>query len=170
MALRADSYSNVTSVLAFSRRFMDGQLTFNSTTRPTLTEVEAFIDRASGALNLTLAQTGLATPIVNSTAKLACADWVVGQAVKLVESTQPAAGENGDENQRGRIFAGLYGSAAKFAEQHALGFKRLGCTVSHAASEGLKFTGQTAQADRVDPDNTALEQPRFTKKQFDNEE
>jgi hypothetical protein len=61
MTLRADSYSSVNEVLAFTRYHLDGQNAFNSTTQPTVTEVEKFVDRASGLLNVALKGEGLTT-------------------------------------------------------------------------------------------------------------
>jgi hypothetical protein len=52
MAIRGDSYSSTGEVKAFTRHLLNGQSNFNSTTRPTVTELEKFIDRASGVLNL----------------------------------------------------------------------------------------------------------------------
>ena len=46
MTLRLDSYASVAEVTAFTRHLLDGQSAFNSTTRPTVTELEKFIDRA----------------------------------------------------------------------------------------------------------------------------
>jgi len=58
MAIRADSFSSTSEVKAFTRHLLDGQSAFNSTTRPTATELEKFIDRASGVLNVAIARAG----------------------------------------------------------------------------------------------------------------
>jgi hypothetical protein len=59
MAIRADSWSSTTDVKSLVRHILDGETTFNTTTRPTNPEVEAFIDEASGLLNLALRSSGL---------------------------------------------------------------------------------------------------------------
>ena len=85
MAIGANSYGSTEGVLAFTRRMLDGESTFNSTTRPTLTEVEGMIDRASAALNVGLAREGLSIPVAQADAKLVCDDWVIARVVSMVE-------------------------------------------------------------------------------------
>jgi hypothetical protein len=45
----------------------------------------------------------------------------------------------------------------------------MGVTQQNKLSDGLTFTGLDKQADRVDPDDTTLEQPAFERWQFDND-
>ena len=47
MAIRSDSYSSIAGIVSGTRHLLDGQTTFNSTTIPTVTEVEVFVDEAS---------------------------------------------------------------------------------------------------------------------------
>jgi len=169
MALRGDSYGTVAEVLAYARQLRDGQSSFNSTSRPTLTEVEKFVDRASGILNVALNNEGLTTPISNSTAKLACDDWVISKATAYVELTQPASSYDGTEQTRAGSFLNLHKSAMEFADLNALGFKRLGVGVSYPVSDGLQFTGLDAADERADPDDSDLAQPMFTRKKWDND-
>lgn len=169
MALRSDSYSSVSEVAALTRHLLDGAASFDSNTVPSLTEVEKFIDRASGVLNICLMGSGFSTPITNSTAKLACSDWVTGKAVKWVELTQPADGLSGFEpNNRAAYVAGLMKSAKDFCMEMSLGFKRAGVTVSADSSDGLEFTALDKRSQRADPDSTTLEQPKFRRGLFDN--
>ena len=167
MTIRSDSYSSTGEVVAFTRHLLEGQSAFNSTTRPTSSEVERFIDRASGVLNVALVKAGLSAPITNSTAKLSCSDWVTARAAEYVELTQRGAGFNSDENTRYVGFRNMSKSADAFAEENALGFKYLGVSVSHGVSDGLAFTGQDAAPDREDPEDTSLRQPLFRRGLFD---
>ena len=169
MAIRADSYSSTVDAWAWSRFHFEGQTAFNSTTRPTLTEVTGFIDEASGILNLALTQGGFntASVIANSTAKLACDNWVRTWTVSFVDLAHPV-GYNGEGKSRIELLQDIHGSAKDFVTMYGKGFKQLGITQSGASSEALKFTGETLQADRTDPDDTTLEQPKFTRGQFDN--
>ena len=167
MAIRADSYGSVAEVLAFTRHLLDGQSTFNSTTRPTLTEAEKFIDRASGALNTALSGGGFATPVTNSTAVLTLADWVVDRATIYTELTQRGTGFSGLEQSRIGDFLNLHAQAAEFVDSIALGLTYLGVTKTHAMHEGLTFTGFDKHSQRADPDNTNLEQPKFRRGLFD---
>lgn len=169
MSIRADSYSSEAEVTAFTKHLLDGQPSFNSTTRPTITELDTFIDRASGVLNVALASKGFmpASVAINTTAKLACADWVTMHAVAYVELTQRGTGFGPESGSRTGGFEGLYGDAELFIEINKLGFQRIGVLQSQPLSAGLTFTGLTDQADRTDKSDTSLEQPFFSRRQFD---
>jgi len=60
-------------------------------------EVEKFVDRASAAVNLSLRQCGLTTPVTNTTAKLVLDGWVVVKSAEYAELTQRGVGFSGDE-------------------------------------------------------------------------
>ena len=167
MTIRGDSFSSTTEVTAYTRHLLDGQSAFNSTTRPTLTELEKFIDRASSHINVALAKEGFApsTVYANSTAKLACDDWVTERASKYVEMTQRGTGYNEQEDSR---LQSMMVDASEFVCNMSLGFKRLGISQTYKMSDGLIFTGLDVQDDRSDPDDTSLEQPKFKRGQWDN--
>lgn len=169
MAIRGDSYSSVADVVAYTRHLIGPETTFNSTTRPTLTEVEDFIDEASANLNLGFLNQGFlpANVKANSTAKLSCDHWVRTQASSFVEITHPFQGLNSDQN-RSQLLQGLMVSALDFAKSASLPLMNLGVEETYPQANALVFTGETAQADREDPDNADLEQPFFNRGQFDN--
>jgi len=171
MTIRTDSYSSTSEVKAFTRHLLDGQSTFNTTTRPTATELEKFIDRASGVLNLAISGAGFAPSAVrgNSTAKLAADDWVTVRSAEYVELTQRGVGYSDAEGSRTASFRNLYKSAEEFIKLNSLGFVRLGVTQAYKMSDGLAFTGLDAQADRTDKDDSGLEQPFAQRHQWDNE-
>lgn len=168
MAIRADSFSSAAEVTAFTRHLLDGQAAFNSTTRPTITEVEKFIDRASGLVNIALAKSGFSPSVIyaNSTAKLVCDDWVANYAARYIELTQRGTGYG--ENESGRLPAFELTSADKFVEENKLGFIRMGILQSVKTSQGLSFTGITAQPDRTDTEDDTKEQPVFKRRFSDN--
>lgn len=166
MAIRDDSYGSVAEVQAYTAHLLDGESAFNSTTRPTSTQVEKFIDRASSYVNLALETHGFTSPLTNSTAVLMMDDWVVNKATEFVELTQRGAGYSGEEGSRTGAFANLAGEASRFVKENELGLKRIGATVGHRKSEGLAFTGLDDQDERDDPDNADLEQPMFRRGQF----
>lgn len=169
MALRGDSYSSIEEVAAYTAHLLDGSADFGSNTRPTRTQMEKFIDRASGLLNVALRGCGLSVPITNTTAKLACDDWVTNQATAYVELTQRGAGFDGTENTRAGSFFNLNESAQEFATMMCPGFRKLGVTQSDKISDGLQFTGLDVKADRSDPDDTSLRQPVFERGMFDDQ-
>jgi hypothetical protein len=170
MSLRADSYGTVAEVQALCSYMLGGESAFNSTTNPTLTTVETFVNRASGALNVALAGLGITTlPITNSTAKLSCDSWVVERAAEYadyIHSGQRIL----RELQDGRIVGLRALQASANAEAEALypGFVALGVSASgEYAGAGLKFTGEDATDQRDDLSDTSLRPPRFKKGMFD---
>lgn len=169
MTLREDSFSSTGEVIAFTRHLLDGESAFNSTTRPSGDELEKFIDRASGVLNVAIATKGFtpASVIANTTAKLLCDDWVTQKAVKYVELTQRGTGYSAEEGSRTKAFD-MTKSAQEFVKANALGFIRLGVTQSQKMSDGLAFTGEDAQSERTDPDDSSMAQPFAKRGQFDN--
>jgi hypothetical protein len=169
MAIRTDSYSSVDDVTALTRHLLDGADGFGGDTRPTLDEVESFIDEASGTLNMAFRSAGFdpADVRANSTAKLPADAWVRGMAATVVELTQRGAGWNDDENTRTGFLAGLYGDAMELVERMQKGLKREGITVTDPAHQGLTYTAFDKHSQRSDPDSTTLEQPQFRRGQFD---
>lgn len=169
MTIRSDSYSSTAEVKAFTRHLLDGQSAFNATTRPRATELEKFIDKASGVLNVAISQAGFAPSAVyaNSTAKLACDDWVTNYAVRYVELTQRGTGYSEAEGSRTAAFK-MAESAKDFISMNSLGFVNLGISQNVKKSSGLLFTGMTAQNQRADPDDSTKEQPFARRHQFNN--
>lgn len=172
MTIRADSFSSVAEVVAYTRHLLDGQSTFNSTTRPTGTEVEKFIDRASGVLNVAIAQAGFAPSAIyaNTTAKLMCDDFVTARATEYVELTQRGTGYSDQEGDRHSSFRNMTKSANDFISMNSQGFIRLGVSQAYKFSDGLAFTGLDAQENRADPEDTSIEQPVFGRHQWDNDD
>jgi hypothetical protein len=169
MAIRSDSFSSVDEVKSFTRHLLDGHATFDTTTHPTLTEVEKFIDRASALLNTALSNNGFTPSAVygNAVAKLACDDWVTMKAVKYTELTQRGTGWNADEGSRTAAFS-LPENADEFVEMMFAGFVNMGIDPAHPMSDGLAFTGLTVQSARTDPSDSSKEQPLFSRRNFDN--
>lgn len=169
MAIRSDSFSSAAEVTAFTRHLLDGQSAYNSTTRPTVTELESFIDRASGVLNVALAGGGFtpSTVYANSTAKLACDNWVTMKAASYVELTQRGTGYSSNEGSRLDGFD-MRKDAKEFVDSMSFGFINIGIAQGVKLSDGLIFTGLTIQSNRSDPDDTSLEQPMHKRKQWDN--
>ena len=167
MAIRSDSFSSTSEVKAFTRHLLNGQSSFNTTTRPSAVELEKFIDRASGMLNIALSQAGFTPSSIyaNSTAKLTCDDWVTNKAARYVELTQRGTGYSEADGSRLKGFE--IDDAKAFVEMYKLGFINLGVGQSTKLSDGLSFTGLTAYADRSDKDDSSLEQPFATRHKWD---
>lgn len=164
MAIRSDSFSSVTEVRSFTRHLLDGHDTFDVATRPTLTDIEKFIDRASALINGALSKFGFTPSAIyaNAVAKLICDDWVTQQAVKYVLYTQRNTGIFSDKDEAFKM-----GDAVEFVETYFVGSTTL-VAMTNPSSEGLIYTGLDAQDIRSDPTDTTREQPLFSRRQFDN--
>lgn len=167
MPLGANSYGSVAGVVAFTRHLLDGESTFNATTVPTLSEVEAMLDRASAALNLALAAVGLGIPVAQADAKLACDEWVIGKTAGALEMTRQTVGWSGEEGRRQPVFNTLANAAKNFAQDNRLAFIRLGVSETHSAGEGLVNPGATAKTNRADRTNADVAQPAFERGMMD---
>lgn len=165
MAIGANSYGSVAEVVALTRHLMDGNASFSSTTRPTLTEVEAMIDRASAILNSALSGSGFTVPVTQADVKLALDDWVIMETARRVELTQRGTGWTDQGNERiGKL---KMDDVVDFVETNARGWADLGAARDVAGSEGFNYTALTVQSQRTDQDVTSREQPRFKRRQFD---
>ncbi len=63
MTLSAYAYGSVAGVAAYVKHLASSAGTFDAATKPTLTEVEAFIEQRSAMLNACLAEAGYTIPI-----------------------------------------------------------------------------------------------------------
>lgn len=141
MAIGANSYGSVAEVQALTGRYTNAG-SYDATTRPTLTQVEKFIDRVSAMLNLLLAEEGFSIPISQADAKLVCDEFVVEQAVQLCHGANGAGPfAPGSETLRSRTaFEIISREASEFVTQHAPGFEFLGATRARNLTYGLQAT------------------------------
>lgn len=164
MALNANSYGTANEVEALTRHLLDGEAGYSETTTPTLADVESIMDRISGVLNTALAAEGFGVPVSNATAVQACGQFVVRHTAKELRWAYPHLGVGGEEAIGEND---LFAAAVYFVGVNKQAFKNLGESVSDPTSQGLAFTGLAAQAERSDPNNSAYEQPKFKRGQFD---
>jgi hypothetical protein len=148
MTITANSYGSVVEVAALTGRYTASG-SYTTSTRPTEAQVEKFIDRVSGTLNLMLAEQGFAIPISNTDAKLVCDEFVVEQAVQLCHGANGAGPfAPGSEQLRSRTaFEIVSREAAEFVEKHASGFEFLGAARDRALTYGLQATTTDTDGD-----------------------
>jgi len=166
MAISANSYGSIAEVEALVKHLLDGASGFDGSTTPTLTEVEAIVDRVSGVLNTALAAAGFSVPLTKTAPILACDDWVVNWTIYELRRAYPHLGITEQESVQA---SNIYQAASDFVSLMKQAFKNLGETVSDATSSGLSFTGLYEHDERSDPDNDSYEQPKFRRGQFDND-
>lgn len=166
MAIDANSYSSVADVTAVTRHLLDGAVSFHEGTRPTLLEVEAFIDDTSSLLNDAIAAHGFTVPISAAGPKRSCDIWVRTKAAAFVELTQRGEGFGEEEGSRYGAFWNLFDDAYEFIAKIAEGWKEQGVGVSNNTSDGLAYTGMEVHSQRTDPTIRTREQPLFRRHQF----
>lgn len=139
MALDANSYGTVLQVAALTPLYATVSNSFSTTTRPTLSQVETFIDQVSATINLLLAAQGFSIPVTQADAARALAGFVVLEVVSLVEYANGAGPFIVEASQLraatpSRI---ILKDAEAFIASHAVGFEALGVTRTRSLAFGL---------------------------------
>ena len=161
MTIGINSYSSVADVEALVRRFTNNG-SFDTTTVPTLAQVERFIDVVSGTLNMALSGEGFAIPVTQADAKAAL-DAVVSEAVSdLVQAA----------NSTGRFFTdkaiergvspmrSVRREMSEWIESQISGFAALGVSRSGCTTSGILSKDSDDDGNEVSP--------LFTRKGFGN--
>ena len=139
MTIRNDSYGSADGVMALTRHLLDGAPKFSSLTRPTLGEVERFIDRWSATLNVALINREVAVPVSDEIVRLTCEQWVIRQAAAEVELTQRGVGFSDVDDSRAAALRP--GDLNSFADSVAAALRQLGAITTGRVSSGLSYTG-----------------------------
>jgi len=144
MTVSANSYGTAAGVAALVPLRASGtgdSVNFTSSTRPTITQVEAQIDQISALVNAMLAEAGFSIPVSQASGVLLLTQFVQQEVAAIVEGINgsgrfgPTAKQVGG---RGR-FAVLVEDAHEFIEVHKVGLERLGATRSTSVSSGIAY-------------------------------
>ena len=142
MTLHANSYGSVDGVARYVRRLTVAGV-FTESTRPTLADVEAFLDEQSAVLNGWIAEAGYTVPVTQTDAAMALGRYANIGAAGLCELTQAAAGYGQDgEDTRENRFLAEFAKAEAWIKSGALG--GLGVTQTSLGSglAGLRVGGK----------------------------
>lgn len=119
--LDTNTYGTVAGVAAYTRHRANAASTFDTATRPTLLEVEAFLDQCSDVLNGWLHRSGYVIPATNATAVSVLARYAqLGAAGHVELSLRPGGYDAEDENRRENKFLDLFAQAESYIESGAL--------------------------------------------------
>lgn len=139
-------YGTVAGVAAYVQHMTNSAGSFDVTTEPTLTQVEAFLDQTCDTLNGWLAQAGYTIPVTNARAADVLARWANLGAAGLCELSQRTAGISEAENRRHNTFLEMFQEAQGYIQSGAL--SALGAAVSSDSAPpplaGLRVGGATA--------------------------
>lgn len=154
MAIGANSYGSTDEVGALTPLYATATgVIYSTTTRPTLAQVEKFVDRVSGILNVLLAEAGFKVPVSQADAKLALDEFVVAQVVELCHAANGAGpyAPGSEEMRAGSPFRTIEREAAEFIGKHAAGFAALGATRSRVLAYGLQCRTEDDGGDGIVP-------------------
>lgn len=140
MTIGANSYGAVSGVAALTNRWTSSG-SYNTTTRPTLAQVEGWIDQVSATLNVALAGAGFAIPITNADAKMALAAVVEAAVADLCHAA----------NSSGRFFTNaalergvspirvIRNEMSAWVEEQADGLEMLGATRTRSSMAAILY-------------------------------
>ncbi len=155
MAIGANSYGSAVGIAAFVPNYASTG-TFTTGTRPTLAQVEGWIDSVSGILNSILAEAGFTIPISNTVAP-----DVVG-ALNLFVNEEVASfceGVNGSGRfgptskavgKQGR-FSLMLEDVKAFVESNKAGFERLGAERAYDVTSSIAYRDTDESGEAVAP-------------------
>jgi hypothetical protein len=152
--LDANTYGTVVGVAAYTRRLANSNSTFDTTTRPTLVEVEAFLDQCSDVLNGWLARAGYVIPVTHADAARVLARYAnLGAAGHVELSQRPGGYDAEDENRRENKFLDMFMLAEAYIESGALA--ALGAAIVSGSLpspvSGLRVGGRTLSGQQLRP-------------------
>jgi len=138
MAIGANSYGSVAEVAALVKKYTASG-SFTTGTHPTLAQVEGFIDKVSGLVNVLLAKLGFTVPISQADAKLALDLFVVEEAAALCEAANSSGRFFSEKARETGAFQHIQKDTEAFIEAHAVGFERLGVARGRSVTYGLDY-------------------------------
>lgn len=157
MSVGANSYGAASDVAALTPRFTNNGV-YDTSTLPTLAQVEAWMDRVSAALNILLAEQNFQIPVTQADCRLMLALFVSTEVADLCNYANSAGRFFQNQNYVTGPWQAIQREAAEFIEKHAEGFEKLGATRTAEGLNGL-------DARITDDAGNALE-PFFSRTQF----
>jgi hypothetical protein len=85
VTVAANSYGSAPGVASYVPRYANTSATFDTNTRPKLTQIESFIDQISSLVNAILVSNGFHIPITQADAKLAITIFVEQEVAAIAE-------------------------------------------------------------------------------------
>ena len=164
IALDTNTYGSIAGVAAYVRRLANSASTFDTTTRPTLVEVEAFLDQCSDTLNGWLAAAGYVIPVTQADAVRVLSRYANLGAAGHAELSQRAGGYDAeDENRRENKFLDMFALAETYIQSGALGALGAAVVTGGLPSpvSGLRVGGRTRTGQAL--------RPMFTRTSFGND-
>lgn len=153
MSTYDNSYSLPSDVAALVPRYTDTTTrVFDTNTRPTLSQVESYIDRISAVLNLYLAKNGFSIPVTQNDAQMACAQIVIESVVDLCHAANSAGRFYTDRELRGQSpLRILRNELSEWVDENAAGFEEIGVTRATSNVGQIGYRGTDETSDDIHP-------------------
>lgn len=129
MAIGTNSYGSIAAIQGLVKKYTT-EGSFDGSSHPTLTQVEGYVDRVSGILNVMLAQQGFTIPVSQASAKLALDEFVDEEAASLCEAANSSGRFFGEESRALGPWTMITEDAEAFVMRHAQGLEDLGAARS----------------------------------------
>ncbi len=154
MAVKSTSYGTTANVASRTPRYAGAGGVFTTGTRPTLVQVETFIDEVSGLMNSILAQWGFVTPVIQAIVVDMLNFFVEDEVAAIVEGIN-GSGRFGPgsvaERPLGSRFKMILVDVQGFVEANAVGMEKLGATRDAPPSEGIGYRATDEGGDSTFP-------------------
>ena len=141
MAIRSNSYGSTDAIGSLCPLYATATGTkFDTSTQPTLAQVEAYVDQISAVVNTLLAEQGFSIPVLQVEAKLALDLFVNQESAHYAEYANgagpfvPQVGQMRTESPQLIILR----DAERFIMEHAGGLELLGATRTRSQTYGLQ--------------------------------
>ena len=157
MSIATNSYGTVEDVAALTPRFTKTGM-YDGSTRPSLAQVENWINQVSATLNILLAEQSFAIPVTQADCVLALRNFVTTQVADLCNYANSAGRFFQNQQFSTGPWQAIQKEAADFIAAHAEGFEKLGATRTTLGLNGL-------DANLTDDSGNEIK-PMFSRKQF----
>lgn len=154
MALATNSYGDTGEIAALVPKFANTSGIFDTTTRPTLLQVESETDQVSAAVNMVLSEEGFSIPVTDTDAKLMLDGFVNKMVAEIVLGINGYGrfGPTGDkrEGSRGKYLM-IMEDVEAFVGKHAVGMERLGATRTYSLLDSVAYRDTDQSGDETHP-------------------
>lgn len=153
MALNTNSYGHPDDIAALTPRWATSSAIFDSTTRPTLGQVQNWVNQVSAMVNAILSQYGFTIPVTQTDAVEMLNLFVNEEVAAMVEGVN-GSGRFGPTTKapgkRGR-FAVITEDIIGFIEAIATGLEQMGVSRTYTFAEGAGYRGTDEDGNDIAP-------------------
>lgn len=152
MTIGANSYGSTTTIAVLTPRWANGLGVYDTTTQPTLTQVEGFVDQVSALLNAMLAEQGFKIPVSQADSVSALGMFVNEEVAAVIEGIHGSGrfGPTAKAPGKGR-FAVIMDEATEFIKAQADGFERLGAARTWSQADSIGYRDHDNAGDATFP-------------------